>query len=388
MNKRRLNGNRERMSISYIPETVKMRLWGKAGGRCQYNGCNEPLWLDKLTQAEFNVSYIAHIVADRPAGPRGHPRLSEELKSDISNLMLLCDAHHRLIDVSDIDGHSVELLRAMKERHEQRIQLVTALGPDRQSHVVLYGANIGPNAAPLSLRKATQAMAPDRYPAEPQGITLGMLNSALQDRNAAYWTAESAQLSRLVSLQVKPRLAQGTVEHLSIFALAPQPLLMLLGYLLCDIPSAEVYQLHREPPDWRWQEDPDGFEYLITEPSRTEGPPALVFSLSATINDARIEACVPDASIWKFLSPAPNNDFLKGRGQARLFRQGARQLLNRIKAVHGEHAILHVFPAMPVALAVDFGRVIMPKADLKMQIYDQNHALGGFVPALALPPGQ
>ena len=385
MNKRRLNGNRERMSISYIPETVKMRLWGKAGGRCQYDGCNAPLWLDTLTQAEFNVAYIAHIIADRPAGPRGHPTLSEELKSDISNLILLCDAHHRLIDMLDIDGHPVELLRAMKERHEQRIRLVTALGPDRQSHVVLYGANVGQHAAPLSLRKATQAMVPDRYPAEAQAITLGMLNSALQDRNATYWTAESAQLSSLVSQQVKPRLAQGRVEHLSVFALAPQPLLMLLGYMLCDIPAAEVYQLHREPPDWRWQEDPDGFDYTITAPERTEGPPALVFSLSATIKDERIEACLPGASIWRFCSPAPNNDFLKGRGQARLFRQQARQLLDRIKAAHGEQATLHVFPAMPVALAVDFGRIIMPKADLRLQIYDQNRSLGGFFPALALP---
>jgi len=124
---------------------------------------------------------------------------------------------------------------------------------------------------------------------------------------------------------------------------------------------------------------------LITAPARTEGPPALVFSLSATIKDERIEACLPGASIWRFCSPAPNNDFLKGRGQVRLFRQEARRLLDRIKAAHGEKATLHVFPAMPVALAVDFGRIIMPKADIRLQIYDQNQSLGGFVPALALP---
>src|SRR5580658_6437956 len=193
------------MSITYIPETVKIRLWGKAGGRCQYDGCNESLWLDTLTQAEFNVAYIAHIIADRPSGPRGHPTLSVELKSDISNLMLLCDVHHRLIDVSDVDGHPVDLLRAMKVRHEQRIELVTALGPDRQSHVVLYGANIGQHAAPLSFRKAAQAMIPDCYPGEPHPVVLGMINSALQDRDAAYWTAESAQLTSLVSLQLRPR---------------------------------------------------------------------------------------------------------------------------------------------------------------------------------------
>ena len=76
---------------------------------------------------------------------------------------------------------------------------------------------------------------------------------------------------------------------------------------------------------------------------------------------------------------------LKGRGQARQFRQCVRELLNRIKATHGENATLHVFPAMPVALAVDFGRIVMPKADLKLQLYDQNRSLGGFAPALAMP---
>jgi hypothetical protein len=76
---------------------------------------------------------------------------------------------------------------------------------------------------------------------------------------------------------------------------------------------------------------------------------------------------------------------LAGCGQAKLFRQYVRTLLDRIKAAHGESATLHVFPAMPVALAVEFGRVIMPKADMKVQVYDQNQALGGFVPALTLP---
>jgi hypothetical protein len=75
------------MSVSYIPETVKIRLWGKAGGRCQYDGCNEALWTDSLTQAEFNSAYIAHIIADKPTGPRGDPTLSEQLKADISNLI-------------------------------------------------------------------------------------------------------------------------------------------------------------------------------------------------------------------------------------------------------------------------------------------------------------
>jgi len=37
---------------------------------------------------------------------------------------------------------------------------------------------------------------------------------------------------------------------------------------------------------------------------------------------------------------------------------------------------------MPVTLAVDLGRIIMPKADLPLRIYDEHRANGGFVHAL------
>jgi hypothetical protein len=373
------------MSVSYIQESVKIRLWGKSAGRCQFDGCNKPLWQDGVTQVEFNTAYIAHIIADKPDGPRGDPVLSEQLKNDISNLMLLCDVHHRQIDKIDVAGHSVDLLRAMKARHESRIELVGSLGPDRQSHVLLYGANVGDHNTPLSLTKAAKAMLPDRYPAEPHPIALGIGNSAVTDRDAVYWESEALQLARLFAQQVKPRLAQGHVDHLSVFALAPQPLLMKLGYLLSDIPAAEVFQLHREPPDWCWQTDAVDFDYVVTEPANLNGPPALVFSLSATVTNNRIERVLPNAAIWQMTAPVPGNDFLKGRAQARLFRERVRHLLDRIKAVHGHTATLSVFPAMPVALAVDFGRVIMPKADLKMEIYDENRNLGGFERALSLP---
>ena len=69
------------MSVSNIPESVKLLLWGKSGGRCQYEGCSKALWRDDLTKAEFNAAYIAHIIADKPTGPRGHSELSEKLSS-------------------------------------------------------------------------------------------------------------------------------------------------------------------------------------------------------------------------------------------------------------------------------------------------------------------
>ncbi|BAU38749.1 hypothetical protein APT_01667 [Acetobacter pasteurianus NBRC 101655] len=66
------------------------------------------------------------------------------------------------------------------------------------------------------------------------------------------------------------------------------------------------------------------------------------------------------------------------------FKHQLRRLLDRIKAVHGENAVINVFPALPNSAAVEVGRVWMPKADLPMQIYDQNRAVGGFIPTLKI----
>jgi len=299
--------------------------------------------------------------------------------------MLLCDRHHRLIDREDVTGHPADRLRAMKEAHERRIEIVSSISADRQSHVLLYGANVGELSSPVSYQMASRAMLPDWYPAETTPLSLGMINSSFQDRIPEFWAIESAHLRSRITQLVRPRLAQGAIQHLSIFAVAPQPLLMLLGFLLSELQAAEVYQLHHEPRDWRWQEGPEHFEYLVSEPEEVKGPPALVLSLSATIVDERVTAVLgKDVTIWRVTLADPHNDFLKSRQQARQFRQQMRRLMDNLKTRHGEQAVLHVFPAMPVALAVETGRIIMPKSDLSLRVYDENKGLGGFVYALDL----
>ncbi len=367
------------MSVTNIPESVKFRLWGKTGGRCQYEGCNKPLWLDALTKAEFNTAYIAHIIADKPTGPRGDEELSAKLASDISNLMLMCDEHHRLIDKIDVDGHPVSRLKEMKRRHEERIELLTAILEDKKSHVLLYGANIGQQSAHISWQKAAVAMTLNRYPAEAQAIEIGMINSAFRDDEPRYWEIEKENLSRQFNDKIRSRLQNGSIEHLSIFALAPQPLLIEMGHLLSDIPSSDVYQLHREPPDWTWQACDEPFDLIVEKPDKKGQTVALNLSISATIDDSRIKSVLgPDVPIWK-LTPAPDppyNDILKSREQLAQFRQTFRKLMDEIKYIHGQEAELHVFPAVPVAIALEIGRIRMPKADLALHVYDQHNAKG------------
>lgn len=370
-----------------IRPSVESTLWGLAAGRCEFNGCNRPLWKSGVTQEPVNLAEKAHVYAFSPHGPRGNQEIPPHELNELGNLMLVCHDCHRTIDKAIKSGHrySAELLLAWKWEHEQRIELAGAIVPDKRSHILLYGANIGAHKSPLHFGEAATAIFPRRYPAEHRAIELGMRNSAIQDGDADYWSREAQNLLALFERRVREPLADGLIEHLSVFALGPQPLLILLGALLIDIAPADVFQRRREPPTWSWADDGMGeAEFIVREPEHISGPPALSFSLSATISADRIHAVNPDVAIWDVAISNPNNDFLQMRSQLESFRRTMRSLLDRIKFRHGQEAELSVFPAMPVACAVELGRIRMPKADLPWVVYDQIPGKG-FVPALRVP---
>lgn len=373
------------MSVTKIPESVKLRLWGIAAGRCQYEDCNEPLFYDELTKAAFNSAYIAHIYADSIGGPRYHPDLSPLLKKDLSNLMLMCDRHHRMIDRDQRDEHPAPRLLEMKRKHEERIAIVTGLTPEKQSHVILFGANIGREQVPLNYREASQAMIPERYPASGRAIELGIKNLSFEDHTPGYWDLQEKQLCDMVREQLSPLKGNHPVQHFSVFGLAPMPLLIRFGTLLSDLFTADIYQRHREPATWKWQDTNQLVTFQVKAPTDFSGVPVLKLSLSAHIDNERINQVINErCSIWEISISEPGNDFLRSKHLLSEFRQICRQLNDEIKLKHGQQSLLRVFPAMPVSAAIEFGRSRMPKADLPMLIYDQNKVTNSFVPTIKI----
>jgi hypothetical protein len=364
-------------------------LWGRAAGRCEFDGCNRILYRSSITQEAVNHAEKAHIYSFSESGSRGHDGVSDGELNAHDNLMLVCHECHRKID-KELDGgrYTPELLRGMKSRHEARIEIVTGIAPGRHSHVLLYGASIGEHGSAVTFEEASGAMFPERYPSEPTPIKLGAFNSSFFDRDREFWAVEAAHLRTHFERRVRERIHDREIEHLSIFAFAPQPLLILLGTLLGDILPADVYQRHREPPTWNWPTTADVQAFEVREPAVKTGPPALVLGLSGTITDDRIEAVLgSQACIWYLGVPEPHNELIKSREQLSRFRSIVRPLLDRIKAVHGQNTPLHIFPAAAVSVAVELGRLRMPKADTPWLIYDQANQLGGFIHALDIPGG-
>lgn len=372
------------MSVTNAPEKTKLILWGKSGGRCEYRGCNECLYRDSLTQSVFNEAYIAHIVADKANGPRGDAVLSEQLKAELSNLMLMCDAHHRLIDKVEVAHHTVELLREMKREHEERIERLTDIGPNMQSHIILYRANVGEHTPELCYDSVKEYL-PPRYPAESRAIDIGLSKSPQRDTDELFWKTEQDILEKNFNQLVMPRLRNGEFKHISLFAFAPQPLLIKLGTMFSDIQAVEIHQPIRTPKTWRWQASGEDATYKVLEPENIYRMVALNISLSATINNDRIHAVLgQDCSVFTLTIDNPFNDFMTTKKHLQDFSVEIRKLFDLIKSKYDAHTPLHVFPAMPVSAAIEMGMRWMPKADMPLVIYDQNTATGGFSKSLEI----
>lgn len=364
-----------------LPANVKAIVWARAAGRCQFRGCNKPLIGDLLSgRSNLNTAYIAHIVSDAVKGPRGDEVQSPLLTKDPSNLMLLCDAHHRLIDDRTAwADYSAALLQGMKAEHEDRIEAVTSISRDRGCHVIRFAAGIGKNESPVNTEAVKQAMLPEFYPVRDGMIDLDVPDAGVPDSDPGYWSWHQRSLRTKYQERVKGRLERNEISRLAVFGLAPMPLLIELGRLISDISEAHVRQLLREPKTWEWQPEDARMELVRNDPQEEGGVVALKLGVSAHIEDERISSVLgDDVSIWSLSAVNAHTDILRTPGDLSLWRKEVRAVLEAIKDKRGAESMIHVFPAIPVSASIELGRVWMPKAHLPMRIYDHNRAIGGF----------
>lgn len=371
----------------YIKREVERELWGRAAARCEFSDCNKILYKSPVTQESVNLAEKAHVYSFSADGPRGWGPFASNpaALNSVQNLMLVCGDCHKLID-EDKKGtkYSAGLLQEWKSNHEARVRAATGISSSKRSHVVLYGARIGDEHSPLNMHAAFDGMFPDRFPADDRAINLSM-QSGLDDATPQFWVAQAAHLRKEFVRQLRPRIEEGQPNHFSIFALAPQPLLIQLGALLTDKVPAVTYQPVREPKTWRRQPHPTGFRFIVNKPSDLSGTPAILFSLSANVAHDRIRNTLgTSASIWELTSNDCHNDFLRSEEQLSMFRETVRKLLAEVTASHPHAREIAIFPVMPVACAVELGRVRQPKADLPWTVYDEHKKCGGFVERLRI----
>jgi len=368
------------MSKTSIPEKVKLQVVARAGGRCEFRGCNQALDVENLTGTSGRYSHFAHIVADSAEGPRGDAARSKALADKAANLMLLCFDHHRLIDEDDEAGHPETLLLTFKQEHEDRIRHLLSLDVSHRTKLLTLNVPIGMRQVAVDHEAARLAILP-RYPLrETSTIDLGHLT--LREDDPTFWSLLPGEIQRQAERAIARVHGEPEWHSLSVFALAPIPLLLQLGRMLGDIRTVHVHQKLRSPDSWLWQEPaPSDVTFELRPPATisVRASVALLMSLSGTVHANEADAIADfGGQHWELRASVPAVDSVRTRGQLDDLGRLWRQALTAIRETYGADVGVHLFPAIPNSVAIECGRLLLPKADPVIRIYDRQPS--GFVP--------
>ena len=249
-----------------VDAATRFEVASRAGWRCQFDGCGENLRHHFVPGATGNYSYFAHIVASSKDGPRGNEVKSPLLANDPSNIMLMCDKCHRLIDRVAPERYGADYLNEMRQRNVAEVSKLLDTLRYPAAQMLVIGGNIEGQSFAFDERIAEEAMWLRR-------LRTGGGRAEWFARNGAHLGASNSDgywLSLFHLLKNdKPRLA-GLLDGsayggaprppLAVFPLHGTSVLVLSGRLIGDSSSAHVFQFHRDQVSgqrggqWAWPE--------------------------------------------------------------------------------------------------------------------------------------
>ncbi len=358
-----------------IRDLTRLLLVVRAGGRCEFDDHNEYLLQHPLTLTPGNFAQMAHIVAFKEDGPRGKSPLRPVYINDVSNLMLLCPQCHKLID-DHPDQYPVSALQRYKESHEDRIFHVTGLGPDKKTTVVQLKARIAGQTIAIPVAQVTT---------DAKGHLIDL--TAINSEGKAFIEEACRCIKQKVERLYEPGMDVHETRHISLFALAPIPLLVYLGSKLSNKVPVDVFQRHRDTEDWVWKDSGIPAEYRFDKirEGRGHGRVALILSLSGKIKPEALPSGIDEQFTIYELTLAnmePNPTYLRQRDDLTRFKDAYQAALRTIVRECGQCDAIHLFPGVPAPVAVFCGREILPKVDPKLVVYDYDKRQGGFTPII------
>ncbi|MEP0548073.1 MAG: SAVED domain-containing protein [Rhodothermales bacterium] len=308
--------------------------------------------------------------------------------------MLTCKKHGDLIDDLDlVEKYDEDLLRTFKREHEERVRILTDVRDDRQSHVVFFRAPVDGRDLTIDERKAHRALLPN-YPAEEHPFDIDLAGIGIPSSSAGFYEVMREALKQQTGDLLRRRAGRSRPRSLSVFAIAPIPLLVQFGRYIGDVQSVDLYQHHRGPRSWSWaDEEEEEVFYELTGPGRDDehdSPLVVIISVSARVRPELVETLFDGAPIIYRLEATDvveervsGRDFLRSRTRLNVFAYEFRRLLDLIRSRHGHARPVHLFSAVPAPIAIEIGRNIKD-VDPEFILYDYRKSTNGYAPAFAI----
>lgn len=377
-----------------ISAGTTLKVWADAGGRCMYAGCGEDLSHVPLSTAKGQIAYLAHIVASDTDGPRGGVR-SHELSDEPENIMLMCDAHHRLIDRIDADSerHAEHSLNTMRTAHVKQVnylldslkypraKMITVLAdlaavPVNQSENDLRGASIGRKLMPIN-------------PAQHE-----IRRRHRDTRTEPDFWCHLLHEHELDIRHFQRNMADAIREHaVAIYPLHLVPIVVLTGRIAGEAGRIEVFQYHRERGSWQWDASatPYPADSLRLEIYSQGNDDEVVLSLELTsdVDEAALPSELRTRIAQRHLSwirlrhATPSTAAIRHPDDLQHFREMARKAVALVQDELRARKV-HLIAPSPASALFCFGQMLQPGHHPPYVIYDRPNGSTHFNPGLCI----
>lgn len=385
-----------------------------AGWRCQFSGCGMDLHTHAPTGRSGRFSYYAHIIASSPRGPRGHATRSALVANEVENIMLLCDACHRLVDRIDPDHYTEERLQGMRDRSIADVKRLLNTLQYPQAEVVAIMGSIAGQVPQFSIHDAEPALWESCLrAANQQPEYLFHIDHQQHDVHASdYWSAvframksDGSQLQRILNGAGRGGAPRA---RLAIFPLHSTSVLLVAGRVLGETGGTHLFQPHRsvaaDPKSTRWVWPPrertrpsDKFKVQVLkapEPGATEAN--LMVSLTFGIAARRLPPGCFDAAtnalslptVEVYVEPQDRSVHLIGAPED--LQDLGRTLDRGIQILHDEWHIsrVNLFIGAPTTAVVTMGQKMQARDHATYVCHESKERDGVFLPTVEISSTQ
>ena len=373
-----------------MSEQTTRQLLVRSGGRCAL--CYSELLTSEFTQQPVYLGERAHIVG-RSTSARSRRGASYdlpiELRDDPENLLLLCRARAMARSIRHrTSAHSLSSDCAKRSSsHESRIAQILSVPPGRDTAVLRMQGTIGNSNVALDRSVAASAVLAQgrcaRFPLshDAAGIEIDLRRvPSPHIGSREYYDTCRGLIDRVFDRQVAPAVEDGTLQHVSVFALARWPALVHLGARLGDKLDVDIYQRHRATESWAWPDQPseNRFSVQIVAEGVRYCDAVLVLSMSAAVQPHEVPRALKNCRLYR-ITPASgcsaHPDVVDSPAALKSAERALRDVLADIEQHCKAARRLHVLGAAPLSVFVALGRVanreIHPQLILHDRVDDQ-----------------
>lgn len=355
------------------------QVWADAGGCCMFKGCGKDLSIVPLYNKGARIAYLAHIIASDPEGPRGTKAESHALSNHPENIMLMCDAHHRLIDSFAPELFEAPRLREMRREHTSKVRSYRAAMRHPEAQVMTLFADLGNIPTHFPDSEFMEALLAEEFSMH-SDVKRHLTYQHRDERTSPdFWGNYLREMEFPIRNLVQD-LGRPRTGELAVFPVHHSPTLVLAGRIVGEARKVHVFQRSRKRRSWQWNPDaaahPAGAFKVAGLTNTQVDEVLLTVELTAhldarTFPDGLAKAVASGDMPWiRLTTDAPNGECIQRKEDLAQVVDVARSAINSIQDKMRAERV-HLIVVCPASAAFSIGQLMQAGHHATFILYDR-----------------